>query len=215
MKSTLERGRWITKALVAAAFLTLASGAALAAEPDSGDGRGRRAQGTVSTEARHARHRNSANALGLTKQQTVRLAATRKAAMEATKDIEGHKERGKAIREQMTAARDNILTDEQKAKLQELRENHEGHGKGKVGPGGKGRGKGNVGPGGKGRGKGNVGPGGKGRGKGNAGPGGKGRGKGIAGPGKHGGDVSGPGQGKGAEGPGRRARRAAAEKETE
>jgi len=206
MKSTLERGRWMTKAFVAAACLTLTCGAALAAEPDAGDGRGRRAQGAVPRSVRRARHRNHAKTLGLTKQQRARLAAARKAAMQATTGIEGHRERGKAIREQMAAARDKILTDEQKVKFQELRKNH------------KGRGKGNLGPGGKGRGKGSPGPGGKGRGKGNAGPGGKGRGKGIAGPGKHGGDVGGPGQGKGAEGPGRRgrrARRAAAEKETE
>jgi len=113
---------------------------------------------------RRARHRNIANALVLTEQQRAGLAAARKAAMEATKDIEGHKERGKAIREQMAAARDTILTDEQKrlsseqkAEFQELRENHKGRGKGNVGPGGEGRGKGNAGPGGKGRGKGVAG----------------------------------------------------------
>ena len=115
--------------------------------------------------------------------------------MAATKDIEDSKERGKAIRDRMAAARDTILTEAQKAKFRELRANH------------KGRGKGNLGSGGKGRGKGNAGPGGKGRGKGNAGPGGKGRGKGIEGPGRHGSDIGGPGQGKGGEGPGRRGRR--------
>lgn len=197
MRNSLEAWGWVRKGFVAAILLLMTCGAALAAETEGETTRGRRRGqgGGASPRVVHrAKHKNHAKELGLTKQQRARLRAARKAAMEATKDIEDSKEHGKAIRDSMAAARDTILTEAQKAKFRELRANH------------------------KGRGKGNLGPGGKGRGKGNAGPGGKGRGKGIEGPGKHGSDIGGLGQGKGGEGPGRRGRRgrrATSENQTE
>lgn len=167
MLNVAKRSGWVSKPLFSLLLLLLVCGTALAADAE-GAGKGRN----------HQRRNGNIGSLDLTEQQQADLAVARQAALEATKGIEDPKERGKAISEQMAAAKDTILTDEQKARLQELRENHKGRGKGNAGPGGVGRGKGSPGPGGQGHGKGSPGPGGQGHGKGSPGPGGRGHGSG-------------------------------------
>jgi hypothetical protein len=168
MLKAAKRHRWATKPLFSVLVVLVVCGVVPAAGAEGAD------------EGRHRQRWNENNAsLGLTEQQQADLAKARRAAFEATKEIEDPEERGKAICALMVEARNTILNEEQKAQLEKLGENHQGPGKGTPGPGGAGHGKGTPGPGGEGHGKGTPGPGGAGHGKGTPGPGGQGHGKGT------------------------------------
>jgi len=167
--------KWLRPVLAIVVTAT-AMDVAFAAGDEEGAGKATSKGGAEKRMVQREAHEEQMAQLGLTEDQQAELAAARKAALDATKDIKDPKERGKAIRALMAEAHDRILTEEQKAKLEEIREDH------------KGRGKGNPGPGGQGRGKGAPGPGGAGHGKGSPGPGGAGHGKGAPGPGRHAGE---------------------------